>query len=176
VVLYILTLQSKYVVFTICDPILHENYITGTYKSTIYKKFTQCNTGGCSRAEKESRELVKGSGSRGSATMSPSFCQILILGLAPLLLRTLISKKKFTNIQALKSGMQIQGCQDATHRVLKECQVACTGITCVHEYQWIVYSKQAGSEKQIQMESSVKIFMYACKNCLLYMSYVMCEM
>ena len=42
-VIYIPTLMSKYIIITVCDPILHEYYITWTYQNMIYKIFTRCN-------------------------------------------------------------------------------------------------------------------------------------
>jgi len=73
VVIYIPTLQSKYIIITTCDPILHEYYITGAFKSISYKKFTRYNTGRGSRAGKESRESDKGDGSGGLSDMISRF-------------------------------------------------------------------------------------------------------
>ena len=74
------------------------------YKSTNYRRFTRYYPGRCSRAGKDSRELIKGNVSGGSATKSPSFHQVLILGLSTLPLRTRISNRNFTNVQAPESG------------------------------------------------------------------------
>ena len=71
----------------------------------------------CSRAEKGSREPVKGNGIGESATKSPSFSQVLILGLATIQLRTPISNKKFLILQAPISGHAnpgLSGCNPAS--------------------------------------------------------------
>jgi len=61
-VIYIPTLQFKYIVITVHDPILQEYYITGRYHNTIYKRFTRAKVvdaleheGGISRAAKSDR-------------------------------------------------------------------------------------------------------------------------
>jgi len=78
-----------------------------------------------------SRKSDKEDGFGGPSDMFSSFCQVPILELVTFPLYTPISNKILTNIQAPRSGHAIQGCQNATQRVHKECQVACTGI-----HQW----------------------------------------
>ena len=92
-VIYIPTLQSKYSVIIACDPILHEYYITGSYKNMNYKRFTWYDTSRCSQVGKESQELNQGNESEGSTTRSPSLRQVSILRLATLLLSTPISNR-----------------------------------------------------------------------------------
>ena len=52
--------------------------MTGMYKSTNYRRFTRYDTGRCSLAGKESRELIKGNESGGSATRSLSLRRVSI--------------------------------------------------------------------------------------------------
>jgi len=70
----------------------------------IYKIFVRYSIGRGFRAGKGSRESDKGDGSGRSSDTFPGFCQVSILGPAMLPLRTLISIRKFTNVQAPKSG------------------------------------------------------------------------
>ena len=103
-VIYIPILQSKYIIITSSDPILHEYYITGACKDTNYKNFTRYNTGRGSRVGEESIESDKGDESGGLSDMISHFCQVPILGLAMLPLRTPISNRKSLILHALGSG------------------------------------------------------------------------
>jgi len=55
VVIYIPTILYKYFVITDHDLIWHKYYITGTYKSTIYKRFTRINWDQNSRSSRTGR-------------------------------------------------------------------------------------------------------------------------
>jgi len=124
-VIHIPTLQSMYSVITACDPILHEYYITGSYKNMNYGRY---DTGRCSRARKESRELYQGNESGRSATWSSSLCQVSILGLAMLSLSTPINNRNSPMSKLQNLDVQVQVYQNATQRVHKS-QVACTTCT-----------------------------------------------
>ena len=150
VVIYIPTILYKYTVITNHDPILQEYYINMGYKIWFTRDLQGPKV--VDALEQEGRILRKSNKEDGSGEPSDTFsnfCQVPILQLATLLLRTPISNKIFTNVQAPGSG----SCRSRVIRMqLNEYIKAkwrAQASTHVQEYWWIMYSsKQAGSNSK----------------------------
>jgi len=119
VVIYITTLQSKYIVITVCDSILHEYYITRTYQNMIYKIFIRYNIGRGSRAGKGSREFDQEKKSEDLLLGRQAYARFRSWDLLRFCCALRSASKNSLTSKLCDLDMQVQGCQNATQRVHK---------------------------------------------------------